>query len=153
MHDVDLIFCADKAHREPLLRLAAIFALPGLTDEVARNVVFEPVRDLADALDGADIGFFAQLALRRRPGLFAGIDAALRHLPDMGEVDMFRAADSPADEGKPIAIEQHHADAGPIRKIFEFHKAGARLGSGGSGKNSIRYFATSPFTVVSSASP
>ena len=100
MFDIDLVLRAGEAQREPFLLLAAIFALPGLADDFARNVVGEPVRDFAETLDRADIGLFAQFAQRRRPWLFAGIDAALRHLPGMGEVDMFRPADAAADEGE-----------------------------------------------------
>src|SRR5580700_1349094 len=36
MRHVDLAVRAEKAHGEPLLRLTAIFAAPGLTEEVAR---------------------------------------------------------------------------------------------------------------------
>src|SRR5271170_2405583 len=69
LRDVDFALRAGKAHRKPLLGLTSVFALPGLTDDFARDVVFEPVRDLTDALDGADIGFFLQLAHCRRPRL------------------------------------------------------------------------------------
>ena len=44
MRDVDLAVVAGEAQRVPFLRLAAIFALPGLADDLARNVVAEPVR-------------------------------------------------------------------------------------------------------------
>src|SRR5262245_20866120 len=47
MRNVDLAFIADEAHRKPFLRLAAVLALPRLTDDVGWDVVSEPVLDLA----------------------------------------------------------------------------------------------------------
>src|SRR5580704_4435609 len=41
----------------------------------------------------------------------------------MGEVDVLRPFKAPADENQAVAIEQHHADAGAIGEIFEFHRA------------------------------
>src|SRR5436190_1614177 len=51
MDDVDLAFVAGEAQRVPFLRLPAILALPGLADDLARDVVGEPVLDLAELLD------------------------------------------------------------------------------------------------------
>jgi hypothetical protein len=34
---------------------------------------------------------------------------------------VLRPFDAAANEGEPIAVEEHHADARPIRKIFEAH--------------------------------
>ena len=62
---------AGKAQREPFLRLAAVFAVPGLADDLARDIVLQPFGDFAEAFDGADIGFLAQFPQRRRPWLFA----------------------------------------------------------------------------------
>src|SRR5262245_30655066 len=50
MRDVDLGLLASEAQREPLLGLAAVFALPRLAHEVARDVVAQPLRDLAELL-------------------------------------------------------------------------------------------------------
>ncbi len=88
---------------------------------VARNIVGQPLGNLAEALDRADIGFLAQLAQRRRPRVLAGIDAALRHLPDMPIIDVLGTIDAPADESEPGAIEHRQAGAGAIGKIFEGH--------------------------------
>src|SRR5215470_18061639 len=76
--DIDLTLVAGEAHREPLLRLSAIAALPGLAHDLARNVVAEPVRDLGELPDRADIGLLVELAQRGRPGVLARIDTALR---------------------------------------------------------------------------
>ena len=121
MFHVDLVVVSGKAHGEPFLRLAAVFALPRLAHDFTRNVVFQPVSDLAEPFHRADIGLFAQFPHRRRPRLFAFIDAALRHLPRMREVDMFRPVDAPADEHQALAIEQNDANAGTIGEIFEAH--------------------------------
>ena len=85
---------------------------------VRGNVVDQPVRDLAKLLDRADAGFLVQLALGRFPCILAGIDAALRHLPDMGFVDMLDAAGAASDEDQPVWVDQHHADAGSVGQVF-----------------------------------
>src|SRR5262245_50432873 len=120
MRDVDLAVVTGEAHREPFLRLAAIPALPGLTHDLARDVIVEPVRDLAELLDRADIGLLVELAQRSRPGVLARIDAALRHLPGMGGVDVLGPAHALADEDAAGAVEHHDADAGPVGKGLEF---------------------------------
>ena len=124
MMNVDFAFRADEAHREPFLRLAAIFAFPDLAHDVARNIVVQPIRNLADALHRADVGLLAQFPQRRRPRLFTVIDAALRHLPSMGEVDMLGPFNAAADKNLAVAIEQHDADTGTIGEIFEVHGSG-----------------------------
>src|SRR5271170_7155504 len=120
--EVDLALVAGKAHREPFLGLAAVFALPRLADDLARDVVLQPVGDFAEALYGTDIGFLVQLPQRGRPSLFALVDAALRHLPSVRRVDVLRPLDAPADEGKPGTIEHQYADTRAIGEIFEAHE-------------------------------
>src|SRR6202048_1067154 len=90
--DVDLGVLAGETNRVPFLPLAAIAALPGAPGHGARNIVGQPVRDLAELLDRANAGFLVEFALGRRPGVLAGIDAALRHLPDVGFVEVLDAA-------------------------------------------------------------
>src|SRR5262249_20575267 len=114
--DVDLTVVAGEAHREPFLRLSAISALPGFTHDLARNVVAEPVRDLGQLLDRADIGLLVKLAQRGRPRVLARIDAALRQLPGMRGVDVLRPAHALADEHAAGAVEHDDADAGPVGK-------------------------------------
>ena len=62
MRDIDLTLRSDKAEGIPLLFLPSVLAFPGLADDLARNVVVEPIRDLAELLDRPDIGFFIELA-------------------------------------------------------------------------------------------
>ncbi len=118
MHDIDLAFRAGEAQRVPFLFLPAVFAAPGLADDVARNVVSEPVRDLAELIDRADAGFFIELAQRGLVGVFVLVDAALRHLPDMRHVDMFGAAGAAADEHLALAVEHHDAGARAVGQRF-----------------------------------
>src|SRR5262249_7863116 len=103
----------------PLLGLAAEPALPRLTDQLARDVVVEPVGDLAEPLDRANTGLLVELTQRRRPRILAGIDAALRHLPGMHHVDMLAPAGAAADEDAAGGVEHHGADAGAVRQVFE----------------------------------
>src|SRR6185503_14066422 len=116
--DVDFGVLAGKAHREPFLPLPAVAALPGAACHRAWNVVDQPIRDLAELLHRADAGFLVKLALGGFPGVLAGIDAALRHLPDVGFIDMFDAAGAAANEDQSGRIDQHHADAGPVRQVL-----------------------------------
>src|ERR1700712_4005337 len=117
MGHVELAVRAGEAHGKPLLALAAIAALPGATGNGARDVVDQPVRHLAELLDGAHAGLFIEFALSGFPGVLAGIDAALRHLPDMGLVDVLDAAGAATDEDQPGCVDQHHADACAIGQV------------------------------------
>src|SRR5579872_131966 len=125
--DIDLAVLAREAHGEPFLPLAAIASLPGAARYRARDVVGQPVRDFAQLLDRADAGLLIELALGGFPGILAGIDAALRHLPDMGLVDMLDAARAATDEDQPLLVDQHHADAGSIGQIFIARHAASHL--------------------------
>src|SRR5215470_2656426 len=116
--DIDLAVLAGEPRREPFLPLAAIAALPGAASHGARDVVDQPFGDLAELLHRSDAGLFIKLTLGRVPGVLAGIDAALRHLPDMVVVDMLDPAGAPADEDEPVTVEQHHADTGPVGQLF-----------------------------------
>src|SRR4051812_47073914 len=116
--DVDLGILAGEAHREPFLPLSAVAALPGASGHGARNIIDQPVRYFAELLDRLDAGFFIELALRRFPGVLTRIDAALRHLPDGGVIDMLDAAGAATDKDEPRFIDQHHADTGSIGQVF-----------------------------------
>ena len=59
--DVDLAVIAGEAQRVPFLRLSAVAAAPGLADDVRRNVVGQPVGDLAEALDRTDVRLLVEL--------------------------------------------------------------------------------------------
>src|SRR5258708_25060464 len=99
--DIDLVILAGKTNRIPFLPLAAVTALPGAPGNGAGNVIDQPVRDLAELLDRADAGFLIEFPLCGGPGILAGIDAALRHLPNVGFVDMFDAAGAATNEDQP----------------------------------------------------
>src|ERR1700682_3196235 len=109
---------AGETNRKPFLPLATIAALPGAPGHGAWNVVDQPIRDLAEFLDRADAGLLIQFALRGSPGILTGIDAALRHLPDVRLIDMFDAAGAATDEDQPGCVDQHHADACSIGQVF-----------------------------------
>jgi hypothetical protein len=78
-----------------------------------RQIVFQPFAEFAEELGIVRADFFLQLAERGLERRFAFVDAALRHLPAFD-----RLVDALADEHQPLAIEQHHADAGPVRQIL-----------------------------------
>src|SRR6185312_1101912 len=119
MRDVDLAVLAGEAQRVPLLALAAILAVPGLAGDLGRDVVAEPLLAAAELLDRADIGLLIELALGCRPGLLAGIDAALRHLPYMHRVDVLGPVEAASDEDEAVAVEHREPHAGPIGERFE----------------------------------
>src|SRR4051812_37613855 len=89
---IDLTVIAGEAQSVPFLLLPAIFSVPGGADDVARDVVVQPLADLAEFLDRADIGLLIKFAQRGLVAVLAVIDAALRHLPDMAFINMFRPA-------------------------------------------------------------
>src|SRR5262249_52750440 len=150
--DVDLAVVAGEAHREPFLRLSAIPALPGLTHDITRNIVVEPVRDLGKLLDRADIGLLVELAQRSRPRVLALIDAALRQLPGMGVVDVLGPAQALADEDAVSAVEHHDADAGPIGEGLEAgHGSDNRLGIEEGQIADVRYQTTDRSLCLSGA--
>src|SRR5262249_33181312 len=126
MRDVDFALLAGETQGIPSLALPAVLAAPSVADDLARDVVTELVRDLAELFDGADVGFLVELAQRRRPRVLAAIDAALRQLPGVSVVDMLGPVEAAADEDAPLAVEYGHADAGTIGQGFE---AGHALGS------------------------
>src|SRR5262245_26585136 len=111
---VDLLVAAREAHCEPFLLLSAVLPLPGLTDDVGRNVVREPFLDLANLLDRLDAGFLVKLAQSGWPGIFAIVDAALGHLPHVVAIDVLRPFGAAADEGLAGAIDHHQTDAWAI---------------------------------------
>src|SRR5690606_7026953 len=116
---------AGEAEREPFLLLAAIFSLPGDTDEMIGKIVSDPPRRLADQLDRAHIRFLVELAQRALIGILAGIDAALRHLPCVSGV-LIAALGALADENAALAVDEHHAHAGAIEKIRFRHDRESR---------------------------
>src|SRR5436309_1686504 len=114
IENVDFAVVAGKAQRVPLLRLPAEAALPGVLRDIGRQVVRQPFGDLAELLDRADVGLLAEFTQCRRPWVLALVDAALRHLPHMREVDVLRPLGTPPDEDESVAVEHHGADAGAI---------------------------------------
>ena len=74
-------------------------------DDLARDVVGEPLVDLAELLDRADVGLLVELAQRRRPRVLALVDAALRHLPGVRVVDVFGPVEAAPDEHQTLAVE------------------------------------------------
>src|SRR5215475_6366326 len=63
--DIDLVVLAGEADGEPFLALAAIAALPGAPRHGARDVVDQPVGDLAELLHRTHAGLLVKLALGR----------------------------------------------------------------------------------------
>src|SRR5690349_16524128 len=102
LENVDLAVIPGEAQRVPFLRLPAVAALPGVLRDIGRQVVVEPVGNLAELLHRGDAGLLGEFAQRGRPWILALVDAALRHLPDMREIDMLRALRAPPDEHEPL---------------------------------------------------
>ena len=95
-----------------------------MTRDFRRDVVCEPFRNVTEALHRSHIRLFAQLAQSGWPRILAGIDAALRQLPNVGIVDVFGAADAAADKSVTGAIEHHEAGAKAVGTIFQGHADG-----------------------------
>src|SRR3954452_4349743 len=116
LEDVDLAVVAGEAQRVPFLRLSAVLTLPGLLRDLLRQIVVEPIGNLSELLHRGDVRLLGEFAQRRRPRVLTLIDAALRHLPHVAEVDVLRSIGAPPDEHEALAVEHHGADAGAIRK-------------------------------------
>src|SRR3954467_11022244 len=114
LENIDLAVVAGETQRVPLLRLAAILAFPSLLRDLLGQIVVEPLGDFGELLHRGDVGLLGELAQRRGPRVLAFVDAALRHLPHMAEVDVLRSLGAPADEHEALAVEHHGADAGAI---------------------------------------
>ena len=136
--DVDLALVAGEAQRVPLLRLPAILAAPGLADDLARDVVAQPLLDLAELLDRADVGLLVQFAQRRQPRVLALVDAALRHLPGMRGHRRARGrrCRRPTNT-RPCAVEHHRADAGTVGKQIVACHGDPRFGTAKARRRSI----------------
>ena len=79
-------------------------------DELRRQIVWPPVRALSNDLRAVGADFLLQLAQRGAAWILALVDAALRHLPRFG-----RHIDAAGNEDPAGGVEQHQADARPIR--------------------------------------
>ena len=112
--EVDVRVLAGEAGEVPDLPLADELAFPELAFELVRQVVEQFPRQAADDLDlvGGQACFLAQFAQHRRVQVLAIVDTALRHLPAVA----FAVVDALADEGLAVRVDQHHADAGAVKR-------------------------------------
>src|ERR1700730_3413045 len=88
-------------------------------DDVARDVVGEPLAEFGETFDRANPCFLIKFTQCRRPGVVAAVDAALRHLPDMRFIDVLGPLRATAYEDEPGAIEHHDSDARAIGQILD----------------------------------
>ena len=117
--EIDLAVFAGEAQRKPFLCLAAVFALPGLADQLFGQVVIVPAAGFRNHMGGGDGGLLREFAQCGCCRILALVDAALRHLPKKGRdhrVEVALAA-SPTEEDAPMRIEQGDANARPIERI------------------------------------
>src|SRR3546814_13371429 len=89
--------------------------------------VAQPVAALGENLRLVGPDLLVQLAQRRFLGGLAGVDAALRHLPDV--VPLLCGVDAPADEDIAVAVQQQQADAGPIGQAGDLLRRQHRHGA------------------------
>src|SRR5262249_39084654 len=114
----DLAILAFEARSEPELLLAAVAPLPSAANDPLRQIVIIPSPRSADDPRCCDPRLFLELAARRVFWILALVEPTLRHLPPLA--DTLRSAvaiGTPADENLGVAIDEHHADAGPVRQV------------------------------------
>ncbi len=106
-----LIASPQIAHGEPALGLAAEATLPEPRHELARQVIGQPDGALAQDIDpaGGEADLLGQLAQSGVARALARVDPALRHLPGVG-----RVVDALSGKDQAMAVQQHHANAGPV---------------------------------------
>ena len=113
--DVDLAFVAGEAQQEPLLDLSAITAAPA-PERAFRQVVAQPFRRFVEERRRHNAGLLAQLAQGGLARLFAGVEAALRHLPfEARHAFAAFAGLAPAEEYFAFGVRERDADARPGR--------------------------------------
>ena len=103
-----------EAAQIPVLELAFPLAAPQHALELRRQIVFQPLGAIGDALDEVrrDAGFLLELAQRGRPRLLALVDPALRHLPRFVGI-----IDATSDPHLLVRIEQHDADTPAVEMV------------------------------------
>ena len=118
----DIRVAAQKAHEEPALGLAAIFAAPGFALEIGREIVGDPVRGLGLDPDesGREARLFLELPQGRVLGRFARVDPALGHLPG-GTGGAFALADKLKETaGFASSLPPAAAPGEAVRRLDEF---------------------------------
>ena len=100
-----------------MLALAAVLPLPQLAHQFVGQVVEQFLGGLGEQGDVPflDPGFFPQFTQRRFAQVFAIVDPALGHLPEIAALGRLAAGVDPlADEDLAGRIDKHHAHAGTI---------------------------------------
>ncbi len=118
--EVDVGVLAREPRQDPVLALAAVFALPQLADQIVGQVIEQLFAGLGEQGDVTflDPGFFPQLAQGCGAQVFALVDPALRHLPvDSAFVRLTTRVDPAADKGQASGVDQHDADAWTVGKV------------------------------------
>lgn len=108
---IDLIVASSEAQREPFLPLATEFCQPMRRRPGERwKVVSQPI-GLAEIVCVCHACLFPEFAHDRIPRVFAGVDAALWHLPLQARKNDFRSvvAEAPPDQNLTGRVEQGDA--------------------------------------------
>src|SRR4029079_17421670 len=107
-----------EAYSCPLWLCSAVCAAPGLFYDAARKIISQPIGNLTELLHGTNIGFLVQFAKRGLVWVLIFVNPALRHLPDVGRIDVFRTFGPSSNKNEPRIVEHHHAGAGAIGQWF-----------------------------------
>ncbi len=78
------------------------------------QIIIVPVRGFGNDFGGTHGGFFLELAYRGNGGIFARINAALRHLPPMANAIVILFLKAPSNPHEALGVEQHNTHARPV---------------------------------------
>jgi len=100
--EIDVGIGAGEPHREPFLAIATIAASHYPLGNLVRHLVFKPATASSKDIGSTGTDLLSQLTQRRLARSFAGIDAALRHLPFR---QPRRHPNAVTDKGEVVAVE------------------------------------------------
>ena len=103
--EIDVGIGAGEPHRKPFLAIPTIQPAHHPVSNLVRHLVVKPASALGKDHGSTSADLLFQLTQDRLARGFANIDAALRHLPLR---QPRRHADTAADKGQAVAVEQHY---------------------------------------------
>ena len=108
---INVAILAPKAHDEPTLFLTPVFPFPDFADQVFRQIVAEPVFELADNR-GVELPISSTTRALPLSRFLALVDAPLRHLPSV-----FGGVVATSGKNQAVGVQQNNADTGTIGRL------------------------------------
>ena len=117
--EIDVGIGAGEPHRKQFLAIPTIPPAHHPVSNLVRHLVVKPASALGKDHGSTSADLLFQLTQDRLAPGFANIDAALRHLPLR---QPRRHADTAADEGQAVAVEQHDPYPRTVARKFTLRR-------------------------------